>query len=257
MRGIKTFSLIVLFVFILSSAAFPAERAWRTIRVGGGYFGGIPAFKAEVNSLVLTDNLYFNLGVAVADSETLAPSKDSRRFTPLYVDMVFYFADNAYFGAGVNYPMAISDDEKPEMGYEAFLGVDFPISFSLKLFTELGYSELRREGKDPFVGSHVMIGLSVLLSRPGPEKAPAEEFPVVEVKVAERPTAEVTEEAVTDLEQAKAEINLLEAELKEVEDRLDSLNKKMIKARAVGDTVKFLELQRLEQESVARAKSLK
>ena len=54
--------------------------------------------------------------------------------------------------------LKVSDDETGELGYEVFLGTDFKVSPRGKIYTEVGYSVLRRLNKDPFAGLHFIAG---------------------------------------------------------------------------------------------------
>jgi len=248
----KKIVIILLFLSVISSIAFSEERPSRSFNLGVGYFGGVPATKFDIKSTIVSDIFYWNMGVAMADSSSQSPPKDLRRITVAYVDAIVYLWDNYYFGYGLNYPLSITGGDKPVSGFETYFGIDLPYQF----FAELGYSELRREGAEPFANTHFMLGWSLVLSRPEP--GPIEEKEeVMEVQVVKRPTAEAEEKESADIERARAELASLEADLDEVEDYLDVLTKQMIAARKAGDTVKFLELQKMEQEAMERDKSLK
>ena len=164
MRKAKIFGLI--FWFALSSLAFSAEKTQRAIGVGGGLFAGMYGIGADMTfRLPKLKDSCLKVGLAVTDSKNACPelTKDWRRYAPLCIDGIHYFNNNLYIGAGMNYPLIISDREKPALGWEAYFGTDKKIGKG-KIFIEAGCGELKRENKPSFTGGQVMLGYRYDLS---------------------------------------------------------------------------------------------
>jgi LysM repeat protein len=129
--------------------------------MGGGVYAGGYAIQGDMLSrlpkMYGLDDLYLRVGAAYVDTYNLPPTKDWRRFAPFYVDGMWYFMDNVYVGAGLNFPFKVSDDESGNLGGQAYLGGDLPFWLG-KLYAEAGYSVLRREVGASFKDIHVMAG---------------------------------------------------------------------------------------------------
>jgi LysM repeat protein len=133
------------------------ERPKQMIGLGGGFFGGMSGAMSEMD-LLMSEDLYLRVGIAVTDSLNLSPNKDWRRFAPLCFDAVYYFDRNYYFGGGLNYSIKISDDERPSLGGEAFIGLEFPVYDRHRIYGELGYSVAARAVGESFGGLHLLFG---------------------------------------------------------------------------------------------------
>jgi len=163
MRIVKIFVLSMLFVAVAVSFSFPAQRAERMTGIGAGFFAGMSGISGELLFHVPaarfnTNDLYIRIGMAMTDSVNLTPGQSWRRFTPLYADGICYFTDDAYFGAGLNVPLKVSDDETGNMGGQLFLGSDLKIDPLGKMYGELGYSTLNMLGSKSFAGLYLTFG---------------------------------------------------------------------------------------------------
>ena len=164
MRKAKIFGLVLLFVFVFSSFAFSLEKTQISIGINGGVFASMYGIGGEVMlRLPKLKDLCLKLGLVVTDSKHLNPAQDWRRFLPLCLDGIYYFNNNVYVGAGLNYPLKISDGEKPALGWEAYLGTNVKLGKG-KIFMEAGCGELKREGNPSFTGGQVMLGYRYNLS---------------------------------------------------------------------------------------------
>jgi len=195
MRKAKIFGLVLLFVFVFSSFAFSLEKTQISIGINGGVFASMYGIGGEVMlRLPELKDLYLKLGLVVTDSKHLSPAQDWRRFLPLYIDGIYYFNNNVYMGAGLNYPLKISDGEKPAVGWEAYFGTDVKLGEG-KIFIEAGCGELKRESKPSFTGGQVMLGYRydlAIITVVEEKEVPAAKIPTVGVLVVGKvPTIEV------------------------------------------------------------------
>ena len=153
----KVFMISVLFVLVSCSYVSGSERPERMISLGGGGYGGMVGAAAEM-MFSRSENQYFRVGLAVTDSKNLYPSQDWRRFAPLYVDGILYFPNNTYVGGGLNYPLKVSDGDIGDIGYQLFYGADIYANERSKIYSELGYSVIRRLSQSPYAGLSFIVG---------------------------------------------------------------------------------------------------
>jgi len=163
MKRISIFALILMFVIGPCLAVLSAERPERVTGIGAGFFAGMSGISGELlfhvpKARFNTNDLYFRLGIALTDSVNLTPGQSWRRFTPLYMDGIYYFTDDAYFGAGLNVPLKVSDDETGTAGGQLFLGSDLKIDPLGKIYGEVGYSTLNMLGSKSFAGLYLTFG---------------------------------------------------------------------------------------------------
>ena len=161
MRKIQIFSLLFLFVFILSSASFSAQKTQLAFGMGAGvYAGGYSAqgdLLYRMPKMFGLDDVYLRSGVAYVDTKNLSPAQNWRKFAPLYIDGMKYLADNIYVGAGLNYPLKVSDGETGNVSGQIYLGADLAAGPG-KFYGEAGYSILRIKDNPSFKGLHAMLG---------------------------------------------------------------------------------------------------
>lgn len=129
---------------------------------GGGLFAGMYSIGLDTTfRLPRLKDAYLKVGLAFADSKNVYPpeewGKNWRNYIPLCIDGIYYFYDNIYVGAGLNYSLRISDDEIPAMGWEAYFGAEVKLGRG-KVFIEAGCAELKRQNKPSFIGGQVIIG---------------------------------------------------------------------------------------------------
>lgn len=163
MKKIGILGFIMLLVFVLFSGAFSIQRAGQVIGVGAGLYAGTAGISADMllripEARFNTKDLYLRVGLALTDSQNLTPDQAWRRFIPLYTDLIYYYADDAYVGAGLNLPLKVSDNETGEIGGQLFLGSDLRLDFLGKIYGEVGYSTLNMLGKKSFAGLYLTVG---------------------------------------------------------------------------------------------------
>ena len=163
MKRISVIGLISLFLFVSFSGALSIQRAGQVISVGTGLYAGTAGISADTlikipRSMFNADDLYFRVGLALTDSQNVTPDQLWRRFAPLYMDVVCYLADDVYFGAGVNIPLRVSDDETGSIGGQLYMGSDLRIDFLGRVYGEAGYSSLNILGKKSFAGLYLTVG---------------------------------------------------------------------------------------------------
>jgi hypothetical protein len=138
------------------------------LRVGAGAFciGGTPGAAIDMLSdypqgLLGVKDLYLRVGLGLTDSKSLSitEDKDYRKFTPLFVDAVYYLDKDIYIGGGLNNSVKVSDSDIGSFGVDLYLGMETEIGIPAKLVSEIGYSSLNRLGKDNFEGLWLMVGL--------------------------------------------------------------------------------------------------
>jgi hypothetical protein len=233
------------------------ERPKQMIGLGGGFFGGMSGAMSEMD-LLMSEDLYLRVGIAVTDSLNLSPNKDWRRFAPLCFDAVYYFDRNYYFGGGLNYPLKISDDERPSVGGEAFIGLEFPVYDRHRIYGELGYSVAARAVGESFGGLHFLFGWRYEII-PAQKIAKAAE-PIITMQTTPESISVVPAASypTPDAESAdKAEITRLEQELIKVGDYIQELDTKIIMARKQKDPSRVASLKALKEQSIARANALR
>lgn len=93
----------------------------------------------------------------------------------------------------------------------------------------------------------VSSAVAFAMGGPAPE-APQENRPVTAQTVEAQPAAATPETAAGDEEKAKEELASLEAQTEKMDNYLDALNKKIIKAKIAKDAKKISELQATEHE---------
>jgi LysM domain-containing protein len=168
------------------------KKAKRSVSGGVGMFAGMYGLRADM-IFHNRDNSYIRTGLAMTNSQNLAPAQDARKFMLLNVDGLFYLNDEIYVGAGLNYPISVSDGDRAEFGGQGFVGYDRPMGGGT-LYSELGYSMIRRWNQASFKGLHLMVGYRYdLASIAIGEKA-------IKVKVAPPVPAPVVKEPVKVIE---------------------------------------------------------
>jgi len=263
----KVFFVLAAVVFCLSlSTAVSAEKATQMISIGGGCFGNMTAAGAEILyrrpfNFFDSDNVYGKMGLAVADSLNMYPTKDWRRFLLLYVDGIIYYSDNAYLGGGFNFPLKVSDDDVGNLGGELYLGADFPIYHRGKIYTELGLSMVRRINYERYEGIHFIVGWRYeLVPASATKKEAASEIQPAKL-VIPSPEPVVTENTPSnneaEREKLRAEILELTGELGKVENYVSQLDKKIVIAKDGKNSKKVSELKSLKLDAVMRAQSIK
>lgn len=109
----------------------------------------------------------------------------------------------------------------------------------------------------------ILVALAVFVLSPatfamgGPPKEEPSQAPKVEAPAAAAVTAEPVKASSEELNGATAEIIRLESKLDRLEDYLDLLSKKILKARKSGNAGKVIELKSREGEAASQAKNLK
>ena len=259
----SVFIWVVLFVFVFASVSVASERAERMLSVAGGTFAGMYGAVGEIvfhlsQERFNTDSLYLRLGLSVTDSKNLSPAQDWRRFMPICIDGVYYLSSNVYAGGGINYPLKVSDSDTGDFGYQAFVGADFKGASRGGIYTELGYSIIRRLNKDPFAGINFVAGWRYDLIPGMPSKKTKEVIKTVAPKV-KAPVKEVTRIKITkqNLVNSKAEIDGVKEELAKVGEYIDLLTVKIYDARRSNDIAKSLELKWLKEGALERARLLR
>jgi len=253
---VKKFGLMVVFVVFVSCASF-AQRPHIYIGLGGGLFGGMSAAAGEFGFRT-GDNSYLRIGLPVTDSLNLSPEKDWRRFGLLNIDCIFYFSDDSYFGAGLNYPWKISDKEKPGPGGEIFFGREVYISQRGKIYGEIGYGVASRAVGDPFAGLLLFVGWRYDLI-PAKENITSDasiknEISTQELKI-DLPVASISTPEPENKNDAG--VRRLEQELNVVAQSIEDLDVKIIKARKQKQYSTVRSLKALKAKAIAKANALK
>jgi hypothetical protein len=264
---INIFFVLAVAVFCLSlSIAASAEMAGQMISIGGGCFGGMTGAAAEILyhrpfNFLDSDKIYGKMGLAVADSLNIYPTKDWRRFLLLYIDGVMYFYGNTYLGGGLNFPIKVSDDEVGNLGGEVYLGMDLPIYHRGKIYAELGYSIVRRLNFERYEGVHFMVGWRYeLVPASAPKKEAATEIQPAKPAIPspEAAAIEITpSSAEAQREKIMSEMTELTGELEKTENYISQLDKKIVKAKSAKAVKKVLELKTLKLDAIMRARSIK
>lgn len=153
--------IVVFCVFVPSAIA--AGRPDQVLSIGAGYFGGMLGGSSDFmlhvpRSLLGTNDLYIRGGLAGTDSHVVSPAKAWHTFLSLYVDAVYYFNEDKYIGAGLNYPIRVSDNKTGDTGSEIYFGMDMNISIIGKTYIEAGWGSLRLTNGDQYEGLQCMIG---------------------------------------------------------------------------------------------------
>lgn len=260
MKRIGIVALAVVFVSVLCSGAFCVEKGERLLSFGGGAIAGMSGIKGDM-AFRLPSDMYFRIGLGLTDSKNL-PSQDWRRFAPLCLDGIYYFAGNVYAGAGLNYPLKVSDDERGDLGTEYFLGADYGLGSSGNIYAELGYSVIRRVDCDAIAGLQFIFGWSYGLSPVRvPEKTGAVETqaPMVASLTTAPPEVETAliEARKQELGKTRAEMSATEAEVRKVGGYVDLLSGKIKSARDSGNSIKVAELKMMKGGALGRASALK
>lgn len=159
----KVFISVLFVVFALSFASFSAQLADTTLNVGAGMFAGMTCVKTEVtftgsSAGLNVNDLYIRTGLAYVDSQNVTPTKDWRKAVPVYVEGIYYIADKTYAGAGINFPLMVSDKLSGEPGGQVFVGYDFKVDTLGKMFVEAGYSTVNIHNDTCFSGLHLIVG---------------------------------------------------------------------------------------------------
>lgn len=260
MRKNNVWVLGILFIFLFSYSV-AGERPERAISIGGGVFGGMTSAAAEMlfklpQGALPLNNIYLRVGMAVTDSTNLTPVKDWRRFAPLYIDGILYYSDNLYFGGGLNFPLVVSDDEKGNLGGEVFIGAELIMYPRSKVYTEIGYSIVRRLEYERFEGLHFIVGWRYDIVPAKEEEKPAE------MEKAQEQAAEMTKPALDVVHKPPASSNTaeseaLQSELAKIREYIDALDNRINKARRAGNNKKVAELKTLKQDALERARIVK
>jgi hypothetical protein len=239
--------LLVALVASVSSAAIKTELGLST---GAGLYSGMYGVGGDIlwrtPQALEDDNLYIRSGMAVTDSRNLSTW---RQFAPVYVDGLFYINKNLYAGAGLNYPVKVSDGDTGALGWQSYLGGQRNL-WDGDLFVELGYSSLRRTGQASFDGSRIMGGYRhnlatvVVADKPGeatvaalPNTVIVEGVVVNEVVLTEGRQLSRAEDLKIEQEAALAETVI---ELRLVGENIEAIDKQIIEARKlIGDLVEL------------------
>jgi len=253
---------ILLFCVSVPMVSSAVERSPLKVGVGACYMGGTPGAAVDMLSEIGVKGLYLRLGLGYTDTKSLSitEDKDWRKFTPLYIDAVYYLYEDTYIGGGLNYPVKVSDNDTGNFGVDIYLGMENNIGIPAKLITEIGYSSLRRMDKDAFEGLWLMVGLrydlvpastapAAVTPPPPPPPAPA---PAPETVPAATPETVVkaTPEQIAGI---RAEIIALESELVKEQDYVAVLDQKIARVTAAGGgKAKLAELASLRADALER-----
>jgi len=238
----KTLVLSIMVFCVFVPPVMAADRPEQVLSIGAGYFGGMPGASIDLmshvpKSVLGTNDLYIRVGLAGTDSKVLTPEKDWRKFLPLYIDAVYYLYEGTYIGAGLNYPIKVTDKETGNTGGEIYLGMDMDIGIIGKAYIEAGWGALRRSEGDHFEGLQGMIGwrydLVPASTAPAAVTPPPPPAPTPEVAPVATPetVTKATSEQIASLE---AEITALEAELVKAQDYVKVLDQKIANVKAAG-----------------------
>ena len=264
----KVLLVLALFLFCVSVPMVSAvERSPLRVGVGACYMGGAPGAAIDMLSdypqgLLGVKDLYLRIGLGYADTKGLSitEDKDYRKFTPLYIDAVYYLYEDTYIGGGLNYTVKVSDSETGNIGVDLYLGMENNIGIPAKLVSEIGYSSLRRMDKDAFEGLWLMVGLrfdlvpastapAAVTPAPAPEVVPAPAPEVVPVATPET-VIKATPEQIAGI---RAEITALESKLVKEQDYVAVLDQKIARVTAAGGgKAKLAELASLRADALER-----
>jgi len=252
---------IVLLLFVSILPANAAQRAEQMISIGGGYYAGMTGAACDITFklpklIFSSDDLYLRIGIAVTDSTNLTPLKDWRRFAPLYIDGILYIYGNTYIGGGLNFPLMVSDNEKGNLGGEAYFGSEFYVYQRSKVFAEIGYGIVRRLEYERFEGLHFIIGWRYdWVTAKEEEKTDKMEKPQAQAAEVTKPALDVVREPPASSNAAENEA--LQSELARIREYIDDLDNRINKARRAGNIKKVAELKTLKQDAMERARIVK
>ena len=256
-RGVdmrRTGILGLIFLLILSYAALSADQFERTLGLGGGVFAGMSGIKGDLSfclpGMLNMDNFYLSIGLAYTDSKNLSPKQEWRKLLPLSLDGIFYLSENAYIGGGLNYPLIVSDNETPDNGSEIFLGAEFKMDPTKRIYAEVGYSIVRMVNKSPFKGASFILGLRHDIATPPIASIRDEvvKVPKEKLKKIKSEMKELEAEMRTVLEKIKTEIKELEIELWRVGKYVDLLGEKIDKVQKAESVKEDLEFRSLRDD---------
>lgn len=252
--------LVVLVSFMLTQALCFADRGERLVSIGGGSFAGAVAIGGEMlfdfpGKMLARNDIYLRLGLTMADNKNLDSLDKWRKYAPLSLDGVYFISETVYAGAGLNYPLKVSDDRNGDLGYQLFVGMDLNMDSRNSLYSELGYGVLRSLNDEATSGLHLIFGWRYDLI---PAKKSEVEIvappPSVVQPVIATPAIDTRSE---EMERAKTEVRALETELVQVGSYIDSLSEKITAARLSNDLEEVYALKRLKSGAINRAGALK
>lgn len=164
MKKTLIFALIALFVFGVSQCGLAAvEKVRSAAGVKGGLYAGTYGIGAEylfrLPKVSVLKDLYLRASLSITDSQNVT-SKRWHRFLPLSVDGVAYITNNLYAGAGLNFPLYMSDKMKGSLGGQIYVGAETAM-WQGKIFADLGYGYLKTTSsstRSNFDGINFIVG---------------------------------------------------------------------------------------------------
>ena len=164
MKCSSVLALVVFFSCSLCPASFSAISSGNVVGLGAGLLAGMSGLSGEMllhapQGQFFTDNSFLRVSLALTDSGNLTPSSEWRRFMPLSLDVIYYFTDSGYVGAGLNFPLKVSDGLTGQPGGQYFVGADLKTEYFGRIYSELGYGSLNILNEKSFAGAYFMFGL--------------------------------------------------------------------------------------------------
>ena len=265
MKKVLLVLALLLFCVSVPIVSSAVERSPLRVGIGACYIGGTPGAAIDMLSEFGVKGLYLRVGLGYTDTKSLSigTDKEDRKFTPLYIDAVYYLYEDTYIGGGLNYPVKVSDKDTGNFGVDLYVGMENNIGIPAKLITEIGYSSLRRMDKAAFEGLWLMVGLRfdlvpasaapAAVTPPAPAPAP-EVVPAPAPEVAPVASPETVKKATPEqIANLNAVITVLEAELVKEQDYVKVLDQKIESVKAAGgDKTKLAGLDSLRTDAEQR-----
>lgn len=168
----KCLLLIAVALVLMISPSFAKENVQLAVDAKAGVMAGAYGVDLGVQyKLPQMNNVYARLGGGFIDTKNVT-GKNWRRIIPVSLNGIILLPSNFYAGAGLNYPVKVSDGFAGLAGYQVFAGAKYPMGED-SLFGEAGYQSIRTDSAldaNQFSGLYLVGGYSYTLAKTNEEK---------------------------------------------------------------------------------------